>query len=733
MLISLRDLTDYFGKKSPLAQQMMPQFYKHVAVHALDYQQWQQTITLSKTLKIDDVAQQFGILDADAIRLIFSLQTYYVIIIKALAANKLGNIHTQQALEDGSHFIAHGIENFTTAHDYYQWYLDEVDVSEIIQLTAQCDFDTRVTDALKALYHDLFPRTIRHTLGEYYTPDWFAEFVLNRIDFRGHRRILDPTCGSGTFIVLAYQRLLAAGIENPLDYLAGIDVNPLACLSAKVNLILNMAKTKKTPITLPIYCADVLLDPPDIGKFDCIVGNPPWVNWETLADEYRQATRDLWERYHLFPHSGFDTILGKGKKDLSLVLTYAVVDQYLAPHGTLAFIMTQSVLKTGGAASGFRRFDFANPLLRPQHVDDFSKMRLFSGAETKPIVLVLSHDAPQPPSYYLWQAKKKTIRDTADISILNTLRYSDFVAEPIDEVGSAWLTGKPAALQAVRKIIGQSDYTAHAGVYTGGANAVYWLEVLARDGHLVQVRNIIEGSKRRVEQVETWLEADLVYPLLRGRDVGRWQANPTVHILMVQNVETRQGYDGDWLQANYPRTYDYLRQFERILLERATVKRYFRDNVPFYTMFDIGAYTFQPYKVIWHGFGKRRMEAVVVGSVDGKAIMSNQAMHPFIGLDDENEAHYLAACLNSAPFEFAVLSHTQSGGKSFAQPGILETLRIPQYDPDNVSHQHLMTLSRNAHQGTIDDIAIADASAALWDLSVSELNELQQSLHNLVT
>ena len=525
--------------------------------------------------------------------------------------------------------------------------------------------------------------------------------------------------------------MLEANIANPLNKIAGIDINPLACLSARANLVINLLEWDKNTV-LPIYCADVLTNPPDIGTFDRIVGNPPWVNWETLPENYRQQTKSLWEQYGLFPHSGFESILGKGKKDLSLVLTYAVIDRYLSDKGKLAFILPQAILKAGGAAEGFRQFDFGEKAIKPSHVDDFSKLRIFSGAETKPIVLILSHDAPEKPSYYLWQGKKRTIRENAKNSIIERLSYSEFVAEPVDDRGSAWLTGKPAALKAVRKIIGQSDYTAHAGVYTGGANAVYWLNVLERDGDMLRVRNIVTGSKRKVEQIETWLEADLVYPMLRGRDVSRWNADPTIHILIVQNPETRQGYDIDWLREHYPNTYNYLGKFEPILRKRAAFKRYFRDSAPFYTMFDIGQYTFNPYKVLWHGFGKQRMQAAVVGSIDDKPIMSNQAMHPFVGLQNENEAHFLAACLNSAPFEFAVLSHTQSGGKSFAQPGILNTLRLPQYQAKNPVHQQLVTLSRAAHQGKIDDKAIAEASADIWGLSPSELQELQESLLNLI-
>jgi hypothetical protein len=61
-------------------------------------------------------------------------------------------------------------------------------------------------------------------------------------------------------------------------------------------------------------------------------------------------------------------------------------------------------------------------------------------------------------------------------------------------------------LRAVKKILGQSDYTAHAGCYTGGANAVYWIEVVdKRPDGLVIVSNITEGAKRKIESVQLQL------------------------------------------------------------------------------------------------------------------------------------------------------------------------------------------------------------------------------------
>ncbi len=50
-----------------------------------------------------------------------------------------------------------------------------------------------------------FPaQRVRHDLGELYTPDWLAEYLLDRLEYNGNPdvRLLDPACGSGTFLVM---------------------------------------------------------------------------------------------------------------------------------------------------------------------------------------------------------------------------------------------------------------------------------------------------------------------------------------------------------------------------------------------------------------------------------------------------------------------------------------------------------------------------------------------------
>jgi len=117
-------------------------------------------------------------------------------------------------------------------------------------------------DLLKKLYHYLLPREVRHNLGEYYTPDWLAQRLLNQVDqefFTSRNepvlrrkleklRWLDPAYGSGTFLVLLIKRYRELGdrlmvpedelLEAILKNIVGFDINPLAVVTARVNYLL---------------------------------------------------------------------------------------------------------------------------------------------------------------------------------------------------------------------------------------------------------------------------------------------------------------------------------------------------------------------------------------------------------------------------------------------------------------------------------------------------------------
>lgn len=840
---------------------------------------------------------------ADPLRLFFSVHTYFALLIKFIAWLALsrfmfpfgggpnlvslsqmesgelrGNL---KEMERGGLFKALGIRNFLEA-DFFGWYLliwtPEIEGAIRLLIERLADYDPgtlevspeQARDLLKTLYHNLMPRELRHDLGEYYTPDWLAQRVLDMLEggrFKGdpRKKLLDPACGSGTFLVLAISRIKEFcrnqgynerdTLEAILANVAGIDLNPLAVIAARTNFLLTLGELlphRQREIDLPVYLADSILTPaagqdlfghdsypikttagtfqvPSVLKsrgqieslanlleecidsgtatfaflsrlekrlglpqpqwllarplleqlyiqfqhlhgkgrngiwsrilknafmplflkdFDYIVGNPPWVNWESLPEEYRRDTEPLWQRHGLFPHGGMDTILGKGKKDISMLMTYEAMESYLKTGGRLAFVITQSVFKTAGAGQGFRRFRLGSGItIKPIHVDDLSSFQPFEGATNRTAVVVLQKGRPvsYPVPYTFWQktVSGKSIGYHSDLEEVKAMtRRVNMQAEPVkaDDPTSSWITARPRALRAIRKVLGPSDYTAHAGVYSGGANAVYWLEIIDQrpDGLLV-VRNITEGAKRKVEQVTTEIEPDLVYPLLRGRDVQRWAAVPSAYLLMVQDPKTRQGIDEEIMQVKYPHTWAYLKRFEPILRERKSQSvRRLMEIGAFYSMFAVGDYTFNPYKVVWTRVGVE-ITAGVLGPTDGKVSFPIETA-TMVGFDDEDEAYYFCALLNSSPGRSVAQSYAVHGTGSFGSPHILTNTRILRFSKDNYLHIELSKRSRAAHLAvaandpeSIKQIEeeIDHLSAMIWEINEAELKEIQWDLADL--
>lgn len=311
---------------------------------------------------------------------------------------------------------------------------------------------------------------------------------------------------------------------------------------------------------------------------------------------------------------------------------------------------------------------------------------------------------------------------------------------------SPWLTARPKALRAVRKIFGHSDYGARKGV-TASVNSVYWVEpVLKRPDGLVVVRNLTEGAKIKADEVTEPMEPDLLYPLLRGRDVQRWRAEPSALILLTHEPGMRlKAIPEKELQTRYPRTYGYLKRFEKVLRSSAIFRRYFTrkgsggeavmETGAFYSIFNVGDYTFADWKVVWREIASE-LTASVVGCQDNKPIVPDHKL-VLVPCVDSSEAHFICALLNSALVRFAALGYSIQ--TQFA-PHLLDYIRIPRYDPSEPLHQRLAELSDHAHEAARAgeekrlkelEAEIDRQAARLWGLTDEELREIQQNLHEL--
>ena len=128
-------------------------------------------------------------------------------------------------------------------------------------------------DIASILYETVIPAEERRTLGEYYTPQWLAKTMVRElVDSPLEQRVLDPACGSGTFVAEATSNYLEAAQDSGVhpsevfgklrDSVTGIDIHPVAVHLARAAYVL-VARTAiqdavYTSVTVPIYLGDAL-------------------------------------------------------------------------------------------------------------------------------------------------------------------------------------------------------------------------------------------------------------------------------------------------------------------------------------------------------------------------------------------------------------------------------------------------------------------------------------------
>lgn len=211
---------------------------------------------------------------------LFIRHTYLATLAKLMAWTRLAegkrspdNAQILSVLE-GQFFKDRGIENFLE-EDFFSWVTrkeaqDEgIEVARrLLSLLRNYNLRELSEDVLKSLYQELVDPKTRHDLGEYYTPDWLAHRIARKLlKEKPDGSILDPACGSGTFLYLAIREKRdhlddsVDTLKHILSSVVGVDIHPLAVIIAKTNYILGLGdllQRRKGKISIPIYLSDTL-------------------------------------------------------------------------------------------------------------------------------------------------------------------------------------------------------------------------------------------------------------------------------------------------------------------------------------------------------------------------------------------------------------------------------------------------------------------------------------------
>ncbi|MEM3489512.1 MAG: N-6 DNA methylase [Nitrososphaerota archaeon] len=877
--LTASELIKDFGPSSAIATKAVRALYSRITSLSNErtqvlFQDWlrllsQATGYESEKLKgIESIYSIQGKVDYN--RLLFAIHTYYAIIMKMLAAEVV-TIYSSGALyrsyiqeienawysgpkrlkeilgelEEGSMFKnLFGLVNFIES-DYFSWYVDLLDgeigdlIAEIARSLANYEPATpqlqpeETRDLLKRLYQGLLPRDIRHGLGEYYTPDWLSELMLDEVGYTLENlekigksgvlnplnlKVLDPSCGSGTFIIQVIKRIREYAEEHflsdtvgkyILNSVVGYDLNPLAVITARANYLLAVGDLiSRIPGVkeIPVYLADSILieskgslegkfyvlrtsvgqfDIPkslietgklsevlfeiergvrvgyserdmnislqrfgiadneinsimDLykkftelekegknriwtsiirngfapilkGRFDFIVGNPPWISWESLPEAYREISKGLWDYYGLAKTSG-KVAMGKVKKDLSTLFLVRCLDLYLKDDGVLGFLIPSTVFKMQ-AAYGFRQFLSKGIQKESGRLGcsviktlDLVTLFPFEGAvnRTAAIVIKKSLSEFKPVENVIWNSSHGPIPEDYDLeTVKKVTEQIDAKMFPVDQSdpASSWAQLDEPSYSALKSIMGVSDYRAHEGVNVG-FNQIFFVKIVGRTSEGLVITNPVEsGQKKKVKEVTMTIEEDLVFPLIRARDVTKWH-----YEFMDRYIILPIGKDGSHLKSeqmrhDYPHAWEYFSTFFNELVNRAgepyksrlspyrKIEESKAEQVspPFFWVFNAED-SLSKTKVVW----KR-----VAGGITGKATsFASAVLSPItdknigervvipedslilVETEDETEAYYLTGVLNSTISKLLIAAYTYEIRQ---ETHILDNVRIPKF------------------------------------------------------
>lgn len=471
------------------------------------------------------------------------------------------------------------------------------------------------------------------------------------------------------------------------------------------------------PIILRNSFAPILIG----NKFDFVVGNPPWIAWKSMSKSYREGTLEIWKSYGIFEKNAYDK--KTTHDDFGMAVTYVAVDKYLKDNGKMVFLLPTSFLKSTKGGEGFRKFSITrfgqNIPFSVDSVDDFSGVKLFT-IPTIAIKITKGTEMKYPMNAYkVWKqiGKRSSIDSHAKWSqVVKNLNYDILSAQPVDgnDNQSSWLTMLDMSL--ANKVLDSSKqryYSGRKGIEPAGAKGVYLLKkpVRSRDG-LLLIENCIERQRRKdflAKGINKGkVEETFVFPMLGGRNIGKWQVKSNEYILVPHTAEYKYGIPVQELDKIAPKTSEWLYFYhDELLASRIQNGKFFNPMTqPYYRLDNVGEYTYAPYKVLWKE-QTGSMSAVVVGSyfesipnadielfsedkpivVDSKVLM--------LGLYDFDEANYVCGILNSRDVVAIIDSYAISTNRGV---DVLKYLAIPKYNSANKNHKNISKLSKDIHE-----------------------------------
>ena len=623
---------------------------------------------------------------------LFLKHSYFASILKILIIVKADNLEEKNLI---------GYYNLPELEFFFCPDLERDFINEVHNLLENTRFSSQ--DIFQELYQQFFLVITRHKIGEFYTPSNLVKEMIND-SYKVGMKTLDPSCGSGSFLIELIVKIINSKIKKSLKFEAiesifGFDINPLATLTAKINILLLLIEVYEVEISkfpkINIFLIDALFPdqyeenlesnlPKLYNSFDLIIGNPPWLTYKDITNKkYQVKIRTLSGTLGIKPTSQYITHI-----ELASIFFYAIPLSYLKVGGNIFFVLTKSVLN-GDHCFKFRAFSVFNKI----EIWDFPNSNIFN---VEHICLKAEYIGNNPK---ILISEKYPIKTKIYDSDLKLQQITNYTSLEFNENGARIIL--PEEELKFLDSLSPSEYKTK---FFQGATLVprtlVFFKINKEDANYLDISSDPEANLR---VKKTWrftfqnvkIENKFRFKAFLNKDLIPFYIKKFKNVFLPinQNFE----FDENFLREN-PRAlefYDKLNLFYRENKKETSAINTLFSNLNYWNKLTKQVKNKQ-YIVVYNASGSQ-LKSAVIDNEEKEIIICSE--NYYYSTDSQNEAYYLSAIFNS-PILSKNIKLIKSSRHIHKRPFLFA---IPEYDHDNEIHRKLAKKSQK-YQSIVHDL-----------------------------
>jgi adenine-specific DNA-methyltransferase len=517
-------------------------------------------------------------------------------------------------------------------------------------------------------------RSDRKDKGVFYTPpeviERMAEKALSQADLieNPYIRILDPACGTGLFLIKAFQiledkfkknyeaildrnkelqgKLKKDGIGSFIveNNLWGADIDQEA-LDTAMGILMRLAGRE---CRANLACCDSLLGSVD-GEYDYILGNPPYIGHKMVSVEYKKILQQIYMGIY------------RDKSDISYCFLKRGID-LLRQGGTLSFITSRYFME-GPSAAGLRRYITEKCSIT--EVVDFYGDRVFKDAGVAACIITMNKGVSAEETVVL---KHKQNIAASEAELFASSNFEHFTVNRSELKDEGWVLLSPERYKIFSAIEAKSSVTlkdiadSYQGIITGCDRAF-----------------VLSGS----QVLEHGIEESLLRPWIKNSDVLKHGIKVTDRFLIYS----------DFIQEekDFPNAIKYIANCRDKLQERRECRRGVRKWYQLQWGRSNGI--FESPKIVYpFKSSSSRFAVDEAGNYCSADIYSLKLKQKYEG---SITLSYIAAILNSKLFEYYFKCYAKKISENLYDyyPNTVLRMRIPMPGAGSIIHEKACQLT----------------------------------------